>query len=215
MNAHADIPPGSVRVPGGDMLDDMGFGSTVLGRGLPAEAEALIAQAGLVRQDRAKAEPLLLQARKLAPAHPATLIALYRFHFYGHRLREAREVAREALGIARAALVPGHPDPVAADLPPITDEQARFDAAVRFYLFTLKGFAYLNLRLGDIDMGRTALKELQRLDPQDRVGGAVLRVVLARAEAGDEEGEGKGDALDYDRRALSEGRLPHRGWGTA
>lgn len=209
MNANADPSPGSVSSPGADMMDALGFESTVLGRGLPAEVESLIAQAGLVRQDRAKAEPLLLQARKLAPTHPATLIALYRFHFYGHRLREAREVSREALGIARAALVPGHPDPVAADLPPITDEQARFDAAVRFYLFTLKGFAYLNLRLGDIEVGRAALKELQRLDPHDRVGGAVLSVVLERAEAGDEDD----DQLDYDRRAMSQGRMPHRGWG--
>jgi hypothetical protein len=210
MHTQADSSTGSASMAGEHMLDGMGFDSTVLGLGLPAQAEALIAQAGLVRQDRAKAEPLLLQARAMAPHHPATLIALYRFHFYGHRLREAREVAREALGIARGALVPGHPDPVAADLPPITDEQARFDAAVRFYLFTLKGFAYLNLRLGDIEVGRAALTELQRLDPQDRVGGAMLSVVLARAEAHEDED----DTLDYDRQALSRGRMPHRGWGT-
>lgn len=213
MNAHADSSPGSVSAPGTSLFDDTGFDSTVLGGGLPAEVESLIAQAGLVRQDRSLAEPLLIKARKLAPQHPATLIALYRFHFYGHRLREAREVAREALGIARAALVPGHPDPVAADLPPITDEQARFDATVRFYLFTLKGFAYLNLRLGDIEVGRAALQELQHLDPQDRVGGAVLSVVLARAEAGTDDDAD--DVLDYDRQALSQGRMPHRGWGTA
>lgn len=212
MNANAAPSPGGVSTSGGNMLQDMGFDSTVLGRGLPPEVESLIAQAGLVRQDRAKAEPLLLQARRLAPTHPATLIALYRFHFYGHRLREAREVARESLGIARAALVPGYPDPVAADLPAITDEQARFDAEVRFYLFTLKGFAYLNLRLGDIEVGRAALKELQQLDPQDRVGGAVLLVVLEQAQAGDAEDD---DTLDYDRSATSQGRMPHRGWGTA
>lgn len=205
MNATGDLPPGT----GQTLMDDMGFDSTVLGRGLPPEVEALIAQAGLIRQDRAKAEPLLLKARQLAPHHPATLIALYRFHFYGHRLREAREVARESLGIARAALVPGHPDPVAAELPPITDEQARFDAAVRFYLFTLKGFAYLNLRLGDIEVGRAALQELRTLDPQDRVGGAVLAVVLDRAE----HGEADDSEEDYDSRARAQGRMPHRGWG--
>lgn len=201
-------------MPDSNMPDALGFDGAVLGRGLPPEAEALIRQAGLVRQDRARAEPLLLRARQLAPAHPATLIALYRFHFYGHRLREAREVARETLGIARGALVPGHPDPVAAELPPITDEQARFDAAVRFYLFTLKGFAYLNLRLGDIEVGRTALQELRQLDPQDRVGGAVLAVVLARAQAAESGGDDD-DGLDHDGRAMAQGRMPHRGWGTA
>ncbi len=199
--------------PGATLMDDQGFDSAVLGRGLPPEVEALIAAAGLVRQDRAQAEPLLLRARALAPTHPATLIALYRFHFYGHRLREAREVARESLGIARAALLPtDHPDPVAADLPPISDEQARFDAAVRFYLFTLKGFAYLNLRLGDIEVGRAALQELRRLDPQDRVGGAVLAVVLARAEQG-QSAYGDDSEEDNDGQARAQGRLPHRGWG--
>ena len=200
--------------PGVTLMDEQGFDSAVLGRGLPPEVEALIAAAGLVRQDRAQAEPLLLRARALAPSHPATLIALYRFHFYGHRLREAREVARESLGIARTALLPAdHPDPVAADLPPISDEQARFDAAVRFYLFTLKGFAYLNLRLGDIEVGRAALEELRRLDPQDRVGGAVLAVVLARAERGQSE-YGDDSEDDDDTRARLQGRLPHRGWGS-
>jgi tetratricopeptide (TPR) repeat protein len=206
MTATADLSAGAADA----LMDDMGFDSAVLGRGLPTEVEALIRQAGLVRQDRAQAEPLLMRARELAPEHPATLIALYRFHFYGHRLKEAREVATEALRIARAALLPGVADPEATPLPPLGDERARFDAAVRFYLFTLKGYAYLCLRLGDIETGRKALVELRELDPQDRVGGAVLSVVLARAEQGEDD-----DELDlgFDDRARSEGRMPHRGWG--
>ncbi len=159
---------------------DADFDSAVLGAGLPAEVESLITQAGLVRSDRALAEPLLLKAREMAPTHPATLIALYRFHFYGHRLPEARQVAEESLAIARAAL--------GADIK-VSDEQARFDAATRFYLFTLKGYAYLSLRLGQIDTGRQALAELQRLDPQDRVGGGVLTHVLQRAESSEPEDE--------------------------
>lgn len=188
-------------------LVELGFDMAVLGGGLPPQVESLIREAGLARQQRDIAEPLLLRARAMAPTHPATLIALYRFHFYGHRLREAREIARETLGIARSALVPGHPDPVSAELPPFTDDQARFDAAVRFYLFTLKGFAYLNLRLGDHLVGRAALDELKRLDPNDRVGGAVLSVVLERASQTDDE------AQDYDSIARLQGRQPHRGWG--
>jgi hypothetical protein len=190
--------------------DAMGFDAAVLGQGLAPEIEALIEQAGLVRSQRELAEPLLLKARALAPTHPATLIALYRFHFYGHRLREAREVSIEALAVARAALLPQAANPASEPLPRITDEQARFDAAVRFYLFSLKGFAYLSLRLGDIDTGRTALDELRHLDPQDRVGGAVLAVVLARAEGGDPDAEPE---RDYDSQAIADGRLPHRGWG--
>jgi hypothetical protein len=155
---------------------DADFDSAVLGGGLPPEVEALISAAGLVRDDRAQAEPLLLQARALAPSHPATLIALYRFHFYGHRLHEAREISKQSMDIGRAAL---------GDELTITDDQARFDAAARFYLFALKGYAYLSLRLGDIEAGRQALVELRQLDPQDRVGGGLLTHVLLRAESED------------------------------
>lgn len=174
--------------------DDLGFDDAVLGRGLPAEVEALIAQAGRVRHIPHEAEALLLQARAMAPDHPATLIALYRFHFYGHRLREARVVAEEALSAARAALGPGF------GTTPITEHQARFDAATRFFLFTLKGYAYLSLRLGEFDVGRTAINELRQLDPDDRVGGSVLAQVLQRMGR---------DEDDDDTPAV---RTP-RGWG--
>ncbi len=160
--------------------DASDFDGAVLGRGLPSEAEALIKAAGLVRNDRHQAEPLLLKARALAPTHPAPLIALYRFHFYGHRLHEAREISKQSMDMGLAALG----DPLR-----ITDEQARFDATARFYLFALKGFAYLSLRLKDIEAGREALLELRKLDPQDRVGGGLLTHVLLRAESDAQEQE--------------------------
>lgn len=150
------------------------FDDAALGRGMPTEVEALIARAGMLPHDPAQAEALLREAVARAPQHPAPLISLYRFHFYGHRLAEALAVADHALGVARAALGPSFGEP------PPTPEQARYDAAVRFYLFTLKGQAYLRLRLGQVDAGRAALAELRRLDPLDCVGGAVLASVLAR-----------------------------------
>lgn len=180
-------------------LDDMAlqFDDAALGRGLPADVEALIVQAGRLRQQADQAEALLLQAKRLAPAHPATLIALYRFYFYGHRLADARVLATEALTVARHALGPAF-----GETPP-TEDEARFDAAVRFYLFALKGYAYLSLRLGALDDGRAALAELRRLDPHDRVGGAVLAQVLAR-QARDPDETYDGD----------DGGMPApRGWG--
>lgn len=171
---HPDAPP----VP----ADGFAFDDAALGRGMPAGVEALIARAGGLPHDPVQAEALLREAVALAPAHPAPLIALYRFHFYGHRLAEALALAGLALGVARAALGPAF-----GEVPP-TAEQARYDAAVRFYLFTLKGQAYLSLRLGQVDAGRSALAELRRLDPQDCVGGAVLAGVLAR-QGRDDEGE--------------------------
>lgn len=175
------------------------FDEAALGRGLPAEVEAVIARAGALRHAPVQAEALLQQARAMAPLHPAPLIALYRFHFYGHRLREARAVAQQALAVARAVLGPAF-----GSVPP-TRDQARFDAAVRFYLFTLKGQAYLSLRLGDVDAGRAALAELRRLDPEDCVGGAVLADVLAR--------QGRDDDHDHahDQDTPTPARPP-RGW---
>lgn len=182
-------------------LDDPwgGFDAAVLGGGLCPQAQDLVARAGACRQQVEEASALLEEAEALAPGHPAVLIARYRFHFYGHRLSEAREVARQALKLARLALkrdVVGN-----VDISPLpSEEQVRFDAAVRFYLFSLKGHAYLCLRLGDIDEGRLALEELRRLDPQDRLGGSLLAEVLRRADAGDEE---------------SEASAVHRGWRSA
>ncbi len=188
------------------------FDLAVLGRGLPAEVEQWLAQAGALGPQSPQAEVLLQQAREAAPQHPATVIALYRYHFYGHRIRQALDVAEQALALARSALQP----PVADDpgaLPHIDDEAARFDAAARFYLFTLKGYAYLNLRLGRLDTGRVALHMLRELDRQDRVGGAVLQAVLARAERAAQGADD--DEIDVDERARLEGRRPHRGWSTA
>lgn len=160
--------------------DDLAaFADGAIGGGLSPQVNALITQAGLLRHLPLLALPLLEQARAAAPRHPAPLIALYRFYFYGHQLAQARAVGEDALAIARTALGPNF-----GDIPP-GDEATRGDAAVRFYLFTLKGLAYLNMRLGTLDEAQLMLKELRRLDPQDHVGGALLLHVLTRHENGD------------------------------
>lgn len=180
--------------PGFD--DDLAaFADGVIGGGLSPQAAALIMQAGLLRDRPHEALPLLERARAAAPRHPAPLIALYRFYFYGHQLTEARAVGEDALAIARTALGPSF-----GDEPP-SDDAARHDAAVRFYLFTLKGLAYLNLRLGVLEEARLMLTELRRLDPQDRVGGALLSHVLARHEEGEDPAMGD-----------SPSAYPVRGW---
>lgn len=163
--------------------DDLAaFADGVIGGGLSPQVEALITQAGLLRHLPHEALPLLARAREAAPRHPAPLIALYRFYFYGHQLDQARATGIDALAIARTALGPDF-----GDVPP-NDEAACGDAAVRFYLFTLKGLAYLNLRLGEFQEARLMLAELRRLDPQDRVGGALLLHVLTRYESDEDTG---------------------------
>lgn len=174
--------------------DDLAaFADSVIGAGLSPQVSRLIEEASGLQSEPDRALALLEAARAAAPQHPAPLIALYRFHFYGHRLDQARQVGEDALAIARTALGPQF-----GDEPP-SDDATRHDAAVRFYLFVLKGLAYLNMRLGDMDEARLMLAGLRRLDPQDHVGGGLLAHVLARHESG----EPADMAAQY----------PARGWG--
>ena len=155
--------------------DDLAaFAEGAIGGGLSPQVSALITQASLLRHEPQQVLALLAQARAAAPSHPAPLIALYRFYFYGRQLAQARAVGEDALAIARTALGPSF-----GDVPP-GEDMTRGNAAVRFYLFTLKGLAYLNMRLDDMAEARLMLSELRRLDPQDHVGCALLFHVLTR-----------------------------------
>lgn len=155
------------------------FGDAVLGKDLPEPLEQALREAGERRADPVLAMAALMRAMALAPDHPAVLIALYRYYFYGHQLACARFVARRALFVATQAL--GLP-PLWREVPPTALAGARDDPATRFFLFSLKGYAYLSLRLGDAGEARDALDLLRALDPEDRVGGALLETVRLRHE---------------------------------
>lgn len=157
----------------------------ILGHGLPGPAEDALREAGLHRSDPPRAMAALMRAQKLAGEHPAVLIALYRHYFYGHQLAPARDVARRALVVAARSL--GLPR-VWRHVRAQPMEGARFDVRTRFFLFTLKGYAYLSLRLGDDLEARDALALLRELDPNDYVGAALLEQVrLRRLQAEDDE----------------------------
>ena len=158
---------------------DPDFDDAVLGLGLPAEAERALAQAGALRADPSEAMAALMRANAIAPEHPAVLIAFYRHHFYGHRLAAARDVARKARVIGARAL--GLP-PVWREVSELALAGAHEDITTRFYLWVLKGYAYLSMRLDDPVEARDALAKLRMLDPDDRVGGALLEAVRQRRE---------------------------------
>lgn len=160
------------------------FDDAVLGHGLPAAAEAALHEAGAQRADPPAAMAALMRAKALAPDHPAVLIAFYRHHFYGHRLAAARDIARHALAVGAQAL--GLP-PVWRDAPERALPHAKDDARTRFYLFVLKGYAYLSLRLDDQVEARDALAKLRHLDPDDCVGGALLEAVRQRNGIDDDD----------------------------
>lgn len=159
-------------------LDDALMAEALLGGGLPPEAEAHLRLAGLAYQRDAVAEDHLRQALALAPDHAAVLIGFYRFFFYKGRLPEALDMAKQCLAkAARENRLSTDWQEVAADDAPF----GRYDTLLpRFFLFSLKGYAYLQMRLGDLDEGRAAATKLLQLDPTDKIGAKVLLDVLER-----------------------------------
>lgn len=152
--------------------------------GLPAAARAALEDAGRSHGDPERCRDLLGQASALAPDHPATLIAEYRFHFYGGRLDEALAVGLRCLSWAAATAG------LAADWRRVRPVDAPFGdfaaALARFYLFGLKGCGYLLARLGEIERSAEMLDKLCELDPNDHLGGRGLLQVLARHGRGDD-----------------------------
>ena len=152
--------------------------NALLGGGLPAEAEFHLWEAGLAYHLDDVAEHHLHEAQAIAPGHAAVLIGLYRFYFYKGRLADELTVAR--LCLEKAA----RENSLAPDWQDVRAEDASFSQyesmLPRFYLFTFKGYAYLQMRLGDLDEGRAAVMKLLELDPSDKVGARVLLGVLDR-----------------------------------
>ncbi len=172
---------------------DADFDAAVLGLSLPEGVASALQEAAAHRGDPTRTHSALMRAQALAPEHPAVLIAFYRHHFYGHRLALARDIARRALAVGAAAL--GLPV-VWREVPPQPLPGARHEPRTRFYLFVLKGYAYLSLRLDDRVEARDALALLRALDPQDCVGAALLEAVRRRAiEAASRQ---DGDGIDDD-----------------
>lgn len=144
---------------------------------LSATAEVQLKLASLAYSDDAKAEMHLALAKAIAPENPVVHIGEYRYYFYKGRLNEALNVAETCLDMVSTEL----------KLPllwqQVTPQHGRFnsdDAAHRFYLFTLKAYAYLLLRLYRLDEGRCAIEKLLELDPRNKVGGQLLLDVLER-----------------------------------
>jgi len=156
----------------------------LLGGGLPREAEFHLWEAGLSYHLDDVAEDHLRQAQALAPGHAAVLIGFYRFYFYKGRLADALTVAK--LCLEKAA----RENRLAADWKHVGADDAAFslyDSMLpRFYLFTLKGYAYLQMRLGNLEEGRAAVAKLLELDPSDKVGARVLLEVLERVGQDDD-----------------------------
>lgn len=158
--------------------------NALLGGGLPPEAEFHLWEAGLSYHLDDVAEHHLRIAQELAPGHAAVLIGFYRFYFYKGRLADALTIARQCLDKA------ARENRLASDWQKVRAGDAAFgdyeNALPRFFLFTLKGYAYLQMRLGNLEEGRVAVTKLLELDPSDKVGARVLLDVLNRVGQDDD-----------------------------
>jgi tetratricopeptide (TPR) repeat protein len=165
-------------------MEDALLANALLGGGLPPEAEYHLWEAGLSYHLDDVAERHLREAETLAPGHAAILIGLYRFYFYKGRLSDALEIAKQCLEKATREnnLTSNWRDVAAGDA-----KFNRYEEMLpRFFLFTLKGYAYLQMRLGNLEEGRGAVEKLLELDPSDKIGARVLLGVLERVGLDDE-----------------------------
>ena len=158
-----------------------------LGGHLPEQAELHLKLAGLNYAQEEVAENHLFQAQALAPGHAAVLIALYRFYFYKGRLTDALLVAKRCLSKA------AQDNSLDEDWRQVCREDAEFSSyeaiLPRFYLFTLKAYGYLQMRLGRLEESHDALSKMLELDPSDKLNATVLLRVLARHGQEDDEYE--------------------------
>lgn len=147
----------------------------------PSAKKLVETAAGLYGQDNDTAEELLRRAADLAPRNLAVMVAQYRFYYYRHHYDKALLVAARVLATVGRRL----------NFPPSWRELSIEDMGlgtlhsmqlVRFYLFALKGCAYLNLRLGHLVPAREILEKICELDTADRIGVRDLLVVTRRRE---------------------------------
>lgn len=165
--------------------DDALLAESVLGQGLPEEAEHHLRQAGLSYAQDLLAEFHLAQAEAIAPGHAAVLIGQYRYFFYKGRIEDALDTAHVC--IAKAL----KDNRLALDWRDVAAADAAFgdtgSPLPRFFMFTLKGYAYLNMRLGNLEEGRLAIRKLLELDPTDKVNAKLLLGVLDRIGQPDDD----------------------------
>lgn len=151
-------------------------------RDLSPVAEEQLRLASHSYADSVKAEMHLALAKAIAPNNPVVRIGEYRYYFYKGRLPEALKVAEACLvAVAQELDLPSQWQQVMPHHANFSDDEP----AHRFYLFCLKAYAYLLLRLDQIEAGWAATDKLLLLDPANKVGGMVLLDVLLRMDMDD------------------------------
>jgi len=162
-------------------VDDMYFDTP-----MPEQVEQLI-DAAAEHYGEEMAELLLLRAYLLAPEHLSTMVALYRYYYYQHRLGDALTVVKNAIRISAREL---HLVDDWRLVTPIEVAAGAYKSVglVRFYLLALKAAGFVMVRMGDVDTGADALRKVIEHDPKDRLMTKdLLEVILSYTYANENE----------------------------
>lgn len=162
-------------MPGGVLEEDLiDFGP------LSEEVNAILQQGVLAYfEDRPAADALFRRALGMAPDQLPVYFCLYKIHTYQRNLDAALDAAHG--GLAEAARQCGLSPDWRSWTPDMLDWTGI--PAARFALYTLKALAFIRLRRKENDLADEALTHLKRLDPDDLVGGAVVRDIAAGVAA--------------------------------
>jgi hypothetical protein len=142
---------------------------------VPEHIDLLLQEAVQARDLPDQCEAILWQAHKAAPRVLPVYYALYKFYFNRKRLADAERVAR--IGLDAAAREGGF----TADWGQLTAATTDWTAlgAPRFFLFTMKALAFIELRRHNRDKALAILAKMAELDPVDQVGYGTV-AALAR-----------------------------------
>lgn len=129
----------------------------------------------------AEAEQCFAEAIRSGPDQLEAYQAQYKFLVTERRLDEALVTINTGLKMAAAQ------GGFAADWRVLDERSAGWNlaGAPRFFLYTLKAFAFVQMRREFAGEAREALDKLAELDPEDQVGGSVLVSLLERLEEDD------------------------------
>lgn len=140
------------------------------------------------------AEISLLRASFLKPDSLTVLVGIYRFYYYQHRFEDALAAADRAMQVS-AALLNIEEDWKDLSLKIMGGAIYKSMSLVRFYLLTLKGAAYMNMRLGNMEIATEMLHKILELDSRDRLGASLLLQSAMRSQIGLVYSEGNSKAI--------------------
>ncbi len=141
----------------------------------PEEVNARLQDAVVLFEDTKRAEDVLWQAYQLGPDRLEVYVALYKFYFYKNMIEDAEDVTMMSLN--KCAELGGF----SADWRELHVDSTQWTpagSAQRYYLYTLKALAFIQLRLERYDEAELLLMKLEELDPEDQVGASVIKDLL-------------------------------------